>query len=190
MLICIAGSTDFTLLDFVAGFIGCIWIDLVDQQILASHKVDWQFLSSHIDISWAVHSCLLVSSWSSYTTHWLTLWFCVVNTVWDCSLLEHTFWLGFDTNIFCGDLFFLGWSALLDIKLALEGINFKLLHSCIKLNSRMVSQHNTTLHSWLVTWNVTSFKHWVSGCTTSNVQDPITLLLLVVHVPICNLLLG
>ena len=131
-----------------------------------------------------------VLSWSSYTTQWLTWYSCEGNTTGDCSLPKHTFWLSFDTCIFFRDLFFLGWLALLDIMLAPEGIKFKLLWGCIKLNSRVVAQDNTTLPSWLVTWNVTSFKHWVSGCTTNNVQDSITLILLVVYVPISSLLLG
>ena len=138
------------------------------------------------NIAW--DSCLLVSSLSSEIVNWLTWYSSEFKTDWDYSLLEHMFWLGFDTNIFFEDLFLLGWSALLDIKLALEAIKSELLWGCIKLNSRVVAQGNTTLPSWLVTWNVTSFKHWVCGCTASNLQEPITLILSVVYVPISNLM--
>ena len=133
------------------------------------------------------------NSWLNFllhNTHWLTESPCAGNTMRDCSLLEQTFLLGFDTFIFFCNLFFLGYSPLLDIKLTLEGVRLSLLWSCIKLNSRVITYDTTTLPSWLVTYNVTSFKHWVSGCTASNVQEPITLILSVVYVLISNLLLG
>ena len=47
-----------------------------------------------------------------------------------------------------------------------------------------------TLPSWLTTWNVIFFKHFISECTTDRSQDPNTLIFSVVYVVIPCLLLG